>query len=159
MPDHAEEWETQLREHAAVAEFCGPYKLVFDEVADPERLYPLLGRVCHGALHVKTSAASYLEALRVVAEVAPELFREIAAVGGPGSQDVPDLAGAAAWLDDPEGRRRLNHAFGPVWTAAQTASGQPCKQALLEVVDRYLNVYAGALATHFEQQFSWLEAG
>ena len=159
LPEDADALESQLREHAAVAEFCGPYKLVFEEVADPARLYPLLGRICDGALHVKTSAVSYLEALRTVAEVAPEWFREIVARSGDSARLVPEEVRGAALLDDPADRCSLNHAFGHVWHTAQMASGQPCQQAILELLDRYPDLYAAALTACYEQQFSWLDAG
>ena len=70
----ASRYEQALREHVAVAEFCGPYKLCFYEGPDPMTVYPIIGRTCGEALHVKSSAASYLAALRVAAQVDPEWF-------------------------------------------------------------------------------------
>lgn len=173
LPDAPEELETVLREHAAVAEFCGPYKLVFDEPSDPASLYPLIREICAGAFHVKTSAASYLEALRVVFRANPGLFRELAEYSVRHSWEesaataeqarvltAAIAAGAEGPLfDERTGRRLLAGAFGGVLTTGQTAAGQPFKGALLELLDRHADLYTEAVLLHFEQQLTLLGAG
>src|SRR6185295_904952 len=72
-------FEASLREHVAIAKFCGPYKISVHSGSDKFSAYPVIGRVCGELLHVKTAGTSYLEALRVVARTAPKLFAEIAA--------------------------------------------------------------------------------
>ena len=71
-------FERQLAVHAAVARFCGPYKISVHSGSDKFSIYPIVGRVCGEHLHVKTAGTSYLEALRTVARVEPGLFGEIA---------------------------------------------------------------------------------
>src|SRR6185436_14844531 len=70
-------FEAQLREHLAVAKYCGPYKISVHSGSDKFSIYPIVGRVCGDLLHVKTAGTSYLEALRVVARATPHLFAEI----------------------------------------------------------------------------------
>ncbi|HYV27569.1 MAG TPA: tagaturonate epimerase family protein, partial [Candidatus Eisenbacteria bacterium] len=72
-------FEASLREHVAIAQFCGPYKISVHSGSDKFSAYPIVGRVCGDLLHVKTAGTSYLEALRVLARTAPKLFAEIAA--------------------------------------------------------------------------------
>jgi hypothetical protein len=49
--------------------------------SDKFSVYPLFKEATGGMVHLKTAGTSYLEALRVAARVAPELFREILALG------------------------------------------------------------------------------
>jgi len=70
-------FEASLRDHVAIAKHCGPYKISIHSGSDKFSIYPIAGRVCGELLHVKTAGTSYLEALRVVARVAPALFGEL----------------------------------------------------------------------------------
>ena len=69
--------ERSLHDHAAIAAVLGPYKLSLHSGSDKLSMYPALARATHGQFHVKTAGTSYLEALRVVARHAPELFRRV----------------------------------------------------------------------------------
>jgi hypothetical protein len=68
-----------LEGHAEIARVLGPYKLSLHSGSDKFSIYPLFQEVTRGLVHLKTAGTSYVEALRVVAEVAPDLFREITA--------------------------------------------------------------------------------
>ncbi len=153
--------ERQLREHAAVAEFCGPYKLCFYEAEIGPFFYPVIGRVCGDVFHLKTTAASYLEALRVVSQVDPALFREIVSASAQDRALAEDFSvgGAGSILDQPAVRQSLDAAFTTVMTNGQEAAGRPFKQAVLELLDRHADLYTDALTTCFEKQFELLSAG
>jgi tagaturonate epimerase len=69
--------EAVMRDHAAIAEHLGPYKLSLHSGSDKLSIYGLFGRCTGGRFHVKTAGTSYLEALRVVAHHDPALFRRI----------------------------------------------------------------------------------
>jgi tagaturonate epimerase len=69
--------ERSLRDHAAIAEMLGPYKLSLHSGSDKLSMYPALARATRGRFHVKTAGTSYLEALRVVARHDEPLFRRI----------------------------------------------------------------------------------
>jgi tagaturonate epimerase len=69
--------ERSLRDHAAIAEALGPYKISLHSGSDKLAMYPLLARATQGRFHVKTAGTSYLEALRVVAKFASKDFRRI----------------------------------------------------------------------------------
>jgi len=69
--------EQSLRDHAAVAELLGPYKLSLHSGSDKLSIYPAFARATKGRFHVKTAGTSYLEALRVVARHDETLFRQI----------------------------------------------------------------------------------
>jgi hypothetical protein len=71
------EFEGDFRHHAAVMRYYGGYKLSIHTGSDKFSLYPVIARHTDGLVHVKTAGTSYLEALRVLAMVEPEAFREI----------------------------------------------------------------------------------
>ena len=73
------EFEAQLSKHAAIARVLGPYKLSIHSGSDKFSIYPIVARQTRGLAHLKTAGTSYLEALRVVAQVEPSLFRRILA--------------------------------------------------------------------------------
>ena len=69
--------EHSLRDHAAIAEALGPYKLSLHSGSDKLSIYPALARASKGRFHVKTAGTSYLEALRVVSIHDETLFRRV----------------------------------------------------------------------------------
>lgn len=69
--------EASLKDHAAIAELLGPYKLSLHSGSDKLSMYGMLAKATKGRFHVKTAGTSYLEALRVVARHDALAFREI----------------------------------------------------------------------------------
>ena len=71
-------FEEDFTRHAAIASEFGPYKLSIHSGSDKFSIYPIAARASEGLVHLKTAGTSYLEALRAVALLEPELFRQIA---------------------------------------------------------------------------------
>jgi tagaturonate epimerase len=74
------EFEQDIEVHAAIARTLspdGPYKLSLHSGSDKFSIYPAFVRQTRGLAHLKTAGTSYLEALRTVAALDPDLFREI----------------------------------------------------------------------------------
>jgi hypothetical protein len=69
--------EVSLKDHAAVSEALGPYKISLHSGSDKVSMYGILASSTGGKFHVKTAGTSYLEALRVVARHDSAAFREI----------------------------------------------------------------------------------
>jgi hypothetical protein len=73
-------FEEDIAVHAAIARTVspdGPYKLSLHSGSDKFSIYPAFVRQTRGLAHLKTAGTSYLEALRTVAALDPDLFREI----------------------------------------------------------------------------------
>jgi hypothetical protein len=172
------QFEGRLRQHVAVAEFCGPHKISFHEASDKPSLYPVIGRCCGDALHVKTSGLSYLEALRVVVRIDPELFGAIVSFAqarfevdctGAGLsttthevRELPpfDFAGAEQlYLDGRAGRQMLHMTFASVVADGRDERGRPFRESILELLDRYGDVYRDVLGARLDQMFRLLAAG
>lgn len=161
------ELEADLAAHAAVARRLGPYKLSLHSGSDKFSVYPIAARVTRGLVHLKTAGTSYLEALRTVAVVEPELFREIYAFAReryrtdrasyhvsaepgkvPAAADVPasELPGL---LEDFDAREILHVTFGSVLTQKDAGGRLRFKERLFELLRTQPQAYADNLERHF----------
>ncbi len=64
-------------EHVAVARRFGPYKLSLHSGSDKFSIYPIAAELAGDLIHLKTAGTSYLEAVRAIGHLDPELFRRI----------------------------------------------------------------------------------
>lgn len=172
-------FEQQLTEHVAVAKFCGPYKVSIHSGSDKFSIYPIIGRVCGDLLHLKTAGTSYLEALRVVARTAPELFAEICSFCR-GRFDAdrksyhisttqaeidalrPFARGAAdeaLYLDERVGRQLLHVTFGSTLTMGTDAKGRRFKLGILEALEKHPDLHLEFLEKHFDRHLGGLSKG
>ncbi len=71
-----QQFEDEFAIHAAIARKFG-YKLSIHSGSDKFSVYPIIGRHTQGNCHVKTAGTNWLEALRVVADKDPQLYRDI----------------------------------------------------------------------------------
>ncbi len=173
-----QQFEATLREHVAIAKFCGPYKISVHSGSDKFSAYPIVGRVCGDLLHVKTAGTSYLEALRVVTRTAPKLFAEIAACcRGRFDTDrksyhistttrqieaLPAFVGAeheGIYLDEVVGRQLLHVTFGSVLTQGVDAKGRRFKDGILEHLQQHAALHLEFLDRHFTKHLSLLNKG
>ncbi len=158
-------FETDLAGHAAIARLLGPYKLSLHSGSDKFSIYPAAMRQARGLVHLKTAGTSYLEALRTIAALDIDLFRDIYVFArehydkdkasyhvsaelsrAPRPKDVIDWTGA---LNQFDAREILHVTFGSVLTE-KTAAGS------LRFYDRFMNLlranpeaYAANLEKHF----------
>jgi tagaturonate epimerase len=70
------QFEKEINIHAAIARFFG-YKLSIHSGSDKFNVFPAIRRAVRGRFHVKTAGTNWLEAMRVIAEKDPSLYREI----------------------------------------------------------------------------------
>jgi hypothetical protein len=119
-----------LAGHAALARALGPYKLSLHSGSDKFSVYPIIHELTKGMVHLKTAGTSYLEALRVIARLEPDLLRKIGALAkaqfeqdrasyhiSADLQSVPDFAALGeaelvGLLDHNDSRQVLHVTFG-----------------------------------------------
>ena len=163
------EFEAQLAKHAAIARVLGPYKLSIHSGSDKFSIYPIIARQTRGLAHLKTAGTSYLEALRVVAQVKPALFRrilvyaierypedratyhvsaELAKVPAPDALADPHLS---ALLDQFDARQVLHVTFGSVLDRFG--------REILSVLAAHEEAHYAALEAHFEKHLWRLDVG
>ncbi len=145
-------FEASLREHVAVASFCGPYKLSFRSDAHDPALVSVIGRTCGDLLHYKTSAESYLEALRLAWRLEPDLFHQVITAAGVAS---------AARAADPEAFYVDGHAGGVQMDqlSGEVLANDALRSALLELVDQRADVYQELLVARYRRLIQTLNAG
>ncbi len=175
--------ETSLKDHAAVAELLGPYKLSLHSGSDKLSMYAALARATGGKFHVKTAGTSYLEALRVVARHDPSGFREIIDFArgrystdkatyhvsatlddAPKTRDADDETLGREylelWSDVPEGngftkpgRQILHCTFGSVLTDEKLG------KMVFDCLRTHPDTYAEVLEDHFGRHLAALRCG
>ena len=176
--------ERSLRDHAAISELLGPYKLSLHSGSDKLSIYPALARASRGRFHVKTAGTSYLEALRVVARHDAGLFREVIDF----ARDRYDRdkatyhvsatverTPAPALVGDPVDLERI---YLELWPEVEPGRGftRPGRQilhctfgsvltdqrlgpAVRAVVEQEIDTYTEVLADHFGRHLDALRAG
>jgi hypothetical protein len=153
--------DANLAGHAAVMRYFGGYKLSLHSGSDKFTAYPLAVRHTGGLVHLKTAGTSYLEALRVWAEVEPDTFRTALDFARaryevdratyhvsarlqnvPASADLPDAA-LPGLLDQFDARQVLHVTFGSILDRYGDALNAMlvCNEAR----------YADGLQAHFER--------
>ena len=160
-------FDADIRAHAAIARVFGPYKISLHSGSDKFSLYEIAARHTRGLIHLKTAGTSYLEALRAIAQVSPDLFRSIYAFsrdryeadrasyhvsavvasapepGGVADGDLPSL------LEHFHARQILHVTFGSVLTARH-ADGLPVfAESMRSILQAHPDVYADCLERHF----------
>ena len=154
-----QEFEDQFAQHAAIARQFGNYRLSLHSGSDKFSIYAIAARLCDGLLHLKTAGTSYLEALRVIAQVNPALFRHIYQlalerystdrasyhVSGklenmPAPTSLPD-ADLPSLLDQFDARQAFHVTFG--------AALEQMGTSICSVISENEDVYYDFLAAHF----------
>lgn len=70
------QFEKEFAEHAAIARHFG-YKISVHSGSDKFSVFEIVGRLTNGNFHLKTAGTNWLEAMLVIAEHEPALYREI----------------------------------------------------------------------------------
>lgn len=160
-----EAFERDFAGHAAIARALGSYKLSLHSGSDKFSIYPVVARLTHGLVHLKTAGTSYLEALRTIAQLDPALLREVyefsldcyerdrssyhvsaerARAPLPDAvKDWPEL------LDDFHARQILHVAFGSVLTDGDAPGRSRFYDRLMHQLRSAPEAYAANLEKHF----------
>lgn len=70
-------FKSEYVKHLAITKYFGNYKISLHSGSDKFSVYRVIGSLKGAFTHVKTAGTSYLEALKVVADKQPILFKEI----------------------------------------------------------------------------------
>ncbi len=153
--------------HAAIARTLGPYKLSLHSGSDKFSIYEVAARETQGLVHLKTAGTSYLEALRTIAQVQPDLLRDIYAFSldryatdrasyhvsaeldrAPIPTGMPDRT-VPMLLDQFDARQILHVTFGSVLTAQDPGGNRLFYDQIMEVLHTFPETYAANLKSHF----------
>ncbi|MBM4306146.1 MAG: hypothetical protein FJ115_01225 [Deltaproteobacteria bacterium] len=67
----------QFYHHSLIAQHYGNYKLSIHSGSDKFSIFPHVGEIAGGKVHLKTAGTSWLEAVRLIALKSPSLFKEM----------------------------------------------------------------------------------
>lgn len=161
------DFEKNFAVHAEIARTLGPYKLSLHSGSDKFSVYAIAMRQTRGLVHLKTAGTSYLEALRTIAALDPNLFREIYAFAreryetdratyhvsaslarAPDSKSVQDEA-LAPLLNQFDAREILHVTFGSVLNARDEDKQLRFYHRLMGLLEANPEAYAENLEKHF----------
>jgi hypothetical protein len=173
-----EEFESKLIKHVSVSRYCGPYKISVHSGSDKFAVYPILGRVCGNLLHVKTAGTSYLEALRVIARIEPDIFTEIIQYSlerfetdratyhisaNVSKLDAPDsltdIEREDQYLNLNNGRQVLHVTFGSVLTKGQCTDGRKFRCIIMDTLQANPELHRDILSLHLGKHIDLLQVG
>jgi len=164
-----EAFQKHFYQHVLIAKDYGNYKLSIHSGSDKFSVFPHMGHLAGGRLHLKTAGTSWLEAIHLVAMVHPSFFREmhqyalskfeeasrlyhvttdlsrIPRLENLSDHDLPSL------LDQEESRQVLHITYGFLLNA-QTPEGRPLfRKRLDHLLTDYEEEYWSYLEAHFEK--------
>jgi hypothetical protein len=160
------QFERSFKEHLAVSQRFGPYKLSLHSGSDKFSVYRVAGRVAGELVHLKTAGTSYLEALRAIAALKPDLFREIVAFAierfptdrasyhiSAEPAKMPDINALAndqlaTMLDDFHARQVLHVTFGSV------LNHEPFREPFFATLRANEEIYSQMIEAHFIKHFA-----
>jgi hypothetical protein len=67
----------QFRRHVLIAQHYGNYKISIHSGSDKFSIFPHIGEISQGKIHLKTAGTSWLEAVRLISLKDPSLYREM----------------------------------------------------------------------------------
>ena len=153
--------------HAAIARALGPYKLSLHSGSDKFSVYQIAVRETQGLVHLKTAGTSYLEALRTVGQIEPDLLRAIyvfareryevdrasyhvsARLDRAPAPETIDDATAHALLEQFDAREILHVTFGSVLTYTTADGNKPFYTQIMALLQTHPDAYAANLKAHF----------
>ncbi len=170
-------FDESLRQHMAIAEQFGPYKISVHSGSDKLSVYPSFGRICKGRFHVKTAGTSYLEALRAVCRVDKEFFRSVIQFArqrfeadrasyhisarldlAPEANELKDGELERIYLDNDHGRQILHVTFGSVLTE-KTDDGYRFRERIGAILRQNRELHEEVLRNHLGKHIQMLLMG
>ncbi|MDD5727109.1 MAG: tagaturonate epimerase family protein [Victivallales bacterium] len=163
-----EEFARQFRVHADIAKTHGDYKISIHSGSDKFMVYPVIGAMTGMRLHLKTAGTSWLEAVRVIAENDPALYRlmhkcalanfkamlklyhitadigKIPDIDRISDGDLPEL------MDMSEARQLLHITYGPI------LNDKIIRPLFFAAMHRFEAEYTEKLKKHFEKHLTLL---
>jgi hypothetical protein len=160
-----EDFEQDIKGHAAIARVFGPYKISLHSGSDKFSIYKIAAQATRGLVHLKTAGTSYLEALRTIATINPDFFKEIYEFcrnrygvdkvsyhvsaqlsRAPIASDVDHLTGL---LDNFDAREILHVTFGSVLKEKASDGSFRFFERLMRLLQDNPELYAENIERHF----------
>jgi len=167
------EFERDFLIHAKLAEAFG-YKISVHSGSDKFSIFPVIGKLAGGGYHLKTAGTSWLEAVRVIAQRAPSLYRGMHAfalehlheakkyyhITG-NAANIADInsvsdAGLPDYLEQDDSRQALHITYGLMLQAKAEDGSALFRDKIYEALHAYESDYFTALEKHLGRHLTAL---
>lgn len=168
------EFEQDFVNHALIARYFD-YKISIHSGSDKFSVFPIIAKHTEGLFHLKTAGTNWLEAVRVLANHDPELFRKMHAyaieyfpvaqayyhitpdvesikpIDDVADEDLPD------YMEDRNARQVWHVTYGVLLTAVDEEGNRLFKDDFFAMLDKYEDEYSATLVSHIGKHLSLLE--
>ena len=170
------EFREQFYQHATIARDFGNYKISIHSGSDKFSVFPDVGEIAKGGLHLKTAGTSWLEAMRLIALRNPFLYIEMHRFALSVFEEASNLYHVTANLDripkietftdqelpsllDQEDSRQLLHiTYGYLLNAKDKNEEPLFRDRFFQTLAQYEEEYWSLLQTHIEKHLNSLGA-
>lgn len=167
------QFEQELRVHAAIADSFG-YKLSIHSGSDKFSVFPIIAKYTGGRFHVKTAGTNWLEAVRTVAKIKPDLYRKMhqyalehfeeATVYYHVTTDISKIkplnevsdADLPAYMEDDNARQLIHITYGILLTAKDADGSSLFKDEFYKILIDHEEEYAQSLIKHIGKHLDLL---
>lgn len=169
------QFEADLKVHAEIADHFG-FRLSIHSGSDKFSVFPLIGQYTHGRVHVKTAGTNWLEAVRVIAQTNPFLYRQMHAYAlehfaeakkyyhvSTDLEQIPHLESLTdkelpILMDRDDSRQLLHISYGLLLTAKNQVGVPRFREAMFQTLNDEEEHYAQALVRHIGKHIQLLHA-
>ncbi|MBM4277625.1 MAG: hypothetical protein FJ130_07015 [Deltaproteobacteria bacterium] len=159
----------QFYRHVLIAQHYGNYKLSIHSGSDKFSIFPVIGEISQGKIHLKTAGTSWLEAVRLITLKDPSLYREMyqEALSSFGEASkhyqvttdlsrIPPIKGLtdselSSLLDQENARQLLHITYGFLLKSE-------LRDRIFKTLIHYEEDYASLLENHIEKHLEYLGA-
>ncbi len=162
-----------IKAHVAIAEHFG-YRISVHSGSDKFSIFPIVAEETHGRFHVKTAGTNWLEAVEVIAEKEPKLYRRLHAHALSRFEDatalyhvttdlskVPALdtvedKDLPAYLRNDDARQLLHITYGYILEDKNDKGDYLLKNDFFEALEHHLSHYFFHLEEHISKHLRLL---
>lgn len=170
-----EDFEKEFIIHAKIAAFFG-YKLSIHSGSDKFSVFPVIGRYTQLHVHVKTAGTNWLEAVRVIAQENPTLFRKMYRLAIQRLEeakkyyhikartenildiDTLDDTNLPGLMDNDDSRQILHITYGMILKETDSNGGSVLKNEIYKTLYEHEDSYIDYLIRHIGNHFKALGA-
>lgn len=168
------QFEKELSEHAAIAEHFG-YKLSIHSGSDKFTVFPIIAKYTKGILHVKTAGTNWLEAIRVISKVNPDLYRRMhrfaldhfeealkyyvvtTDLSKIAPLDETSDADLVEYMNEDNARQLFHITYGLILTAKDDQGHSLFADEFFDELNKHEDEYRASLASHIGKHLQLLE--
>ncbi len=166
----------EMTVHSQIARHFG-YKLSIHSGSDKFSTFPIIGEKTRGIFHVKTAGTNWLEAMRVVAMVDPDLYRRVHAYALEAFEEatkyyhvttdlskIPALdtmedADLPKYFDQNDARQLIHITYGLILSRKNADGSFTFRDSLYQLWREHESVYTDALVRHIGRHLDLLGVG